>query len=378
MIGIGITSEGIEHNPAVYELMAEMRWHSEEEVDVELWMRDWADRRMGPRAPVHRTALARNGWSLIAGSAYSCPTQQMGQPKSMIESRPRLDLFTGFIRNSDFMPVRRHYNESVLISAWHAMCTALDGPHDDYTPSRAALYDIADVTRQVLADLFSRLYVNYVGFVQSTVRYSSGYKHLHTTLPAGRIRTKEDATARARLMLDIILDLDRLLGTQEGSLLGKWITSARRWGADEKEADLFEHNARNLITMWGPRGEINDYASKQWSGLLKGYYFHRWKLFFDNLQKAMDAGEEFDETSTTDREIFSLESAWQLQKTPKFPDSPEGGLGGAVHACAHADDRWAPAGPQAHHHSRVLSSCAGRICSQEGICSQPILLFCEI
>ena len=32
---------------------------------------------------------------------------------------------------------------------------------------------------------------------------------------------------------------------------------------DEK---LFEYNARNQITLWGPNGEIKDYANKQWSG----------------------------------------------------------------------------------------------------------------
>jgi alpha-N-acetylglucosaminidase len=57
MIGIGITTEGIEQNPVVYELMAEMRWH-ELEVDIEVWIRDWADRRMGPSSHYrHRCAL---------------------------------------------------------------------------------------------------------------------------------------------------------------------------------------------------------------------------------------------------------------------------------------------------------------------------------
>lgn len=29
---------------------------------------------------------------------------------------------------------------------------------------------------------------------------------------------------------------------------------------------LYEYNARNQITLWGPNGEIIDYANKQWSG----------------------------------------------------------------------------------------------------------------
>jgi len=32
--------------------------------------------------------------------------------------------------------------------------------------------------------------------------------------------------------------------------------------------------------MWGPFGEINDYASKEWNGLFGYYYYNRWSLFF--------------------------------------------------------------------------------------------------
>jgi len=32
------------------------------------------------------------------------------------------------------------------------------------------------------------------------------------------------------------------------------------------------------ITMWGPEGNINDYASKQWNGLIGSYYLVRWQV----------------------------------------------------------------------------------------------------
>ena len=34
-----------------------------------------------------------------------------------------------------------------------------------------------------------------------------------------------------------------------------------------QEKQLYEYNARNQITLWGPRGEIVDYANKQWAGM---------------------------------------------------------------------------------------------------------------
>jgi hypothetical protein len=44
------------------------------------------------------------------------PRGRAAQVKSMMESRPRLDLHTGYIRNSDFMPIRRHYPDAVRVA----------------------------------------------------------------------------------------------------------------------------------------------------------------------------------------------------------------------------------------------------------------------
>jgi hypothetical protein len=39
-------------------------------------------------------------------------------------------------------------------------------------------------------------------------------------------------------------------------LLGRWIAAAKSWATDIPEAFLMEFNARNQITLWGPRGEV--------------------------------------------------------------------------------------------------------------------------
>ena len=48
--------------------------------------------------------------------------------------------------------------------------------------------------------------------------------------------------------------------------------------------------ARNLITLWGPEGNILDYARRTWSGIVMDYYYARWSLFFDELQKTLKTG----------------------------------------------------------------------------------------
>ena len=43
---------------------------------------------------------------------------------------------------------------------------------------------------------------------------------------------------------------------QEWLLLGRWISMARKWGVTDKEKAHLEFNARNVLTLWGPNGEI--------------------------------------------------------------------------------------------------------------------------
>ena len=72
--------------------------------------------------------------------------------------------------------------------------------------------------------------------------------------------------------------------------MGIWIRDARRkaheTGGDEK---TFVFNAKNQITLWGPRGEINDYSTRQWNGIVGDYQYHRWteylKMVADYVEK---------------------------------------------------------------------------------------------
>lgn len=51
-----------------------------------------------------------------------------------------------------------------------------------------------------------------------------------------------------------------------------------------------EFNARNQVTLWGPTGQINDYAAKHWQGLMGDYYGRRWKLFVSYLLDVRGTG----------------------------------------------------------------------------------------
>jgi len=61
-----------------------------------------------------------------------------------------------------------------------------------------------------------------------------------------------------------------------GFLLGPRLAEARRAATTEAEARQFEWNLRTQLTVWGTSdaggSEIEDYANREWAGLLSSYY----------------------------------------------------------------------------------------------------------
>ena len=81
---------------------------------------------------------------------------------------------------------------------------------------------------------------------------------------------------------------DALVGTgitlsPDGDIFTTGITTSTTFVGNLTGDDKswLEYNARNLVTLWGPNGEISNYARKQWNGLIKYYYKPQWVLFFN-------------------------------------------------------------------------------------------------
>lgn len=151
------------------------------------------------------------------------------------------------------------------VSALPAVVQLLvDAANELETPSQPFLYDLVDLTRQLLADTFNDLYML--------------SQNATVALRAPSL------SALATASLSLLKDLDALLATNENYLLGQWIARARSWGTESgAEADQFEFNARNQVTLWGPDGQISDYAAKHWAGLVGDYYYMRWEMYFSTL-----------------------------------------------------------------------------------------------
>jgi alpha-N-acetylglucosaminidase len=126
--------------------------------------------------------------------------------------------------------------------------------NENDVPNSAYEYDLIDVGRQVVVNLY------YDVFRLFQIAYAR--------------KDFRSVSALGSTMLEMVLQWDRLLAAHKGYLMGIWIAAARSWGVNTEQADLYEFNARNQITLWGPNGQIEDYAAKNWAGLA-GQFYHK-------------------------------------------------------------------------------------------------------
>ena len=110
-------------------------------------------------------------------------------------------------------------------------------------------------------------------------------------------------------MICYLLNLIRylVLGSKQRKLLVKMRTEKMR-------KEILEFNARNHITLWGPTGQHNDYANKNWAGLVGTYYLNRWEFFFDLLITSFDTGKPFDGRELNKR-LLKYGVEWDHERT---------------------------------------------------------------
>jgi alpha-N-acetylglucosaminidase len=282
IVGTGLTPEGIEQNDVIYELMNEMGWRRIP-VNVTDWVIHYATRRYG-----HFNSAVSSAWVLLIQGIYNCTLIYEHHCHAVPVVRPGLTL----------EPIR-WYDVADIYSAWDMMV----GAAVQFVNSTTFRYDLVDLTRQVLQEISWNLYDQIIeAYNQKNV---SGVR-LH-----------------GQLLLKLFDDMDEVLGTDEHYLLGTWLKQAKSFAKDDLgEALLYEFNARNQLTLWGPNGEILDYANKMWNGLVGDYYKSRWTAFIDCLETDLVMNVKFDKEQF-DSDDISLGRAWTM-KTNGYPDYPQG------------------------------------------------------
>src|SRR5215471_7127107 len=84
-----------------------------------------------------------------------------------------------------------------------------------------------------------------------------------------------------------------------------------------------------------PAADLHDYASKEWSGLLRDFYLVRWELFVRDFESG------FDEPRVERIDYFDFEKKW-TEKRSVYPTEPTGDpVDAAVKALAMTSSRGA-------------------------------------
>lgn len=124
---------------------------------------------------------------------------------------------------------------------------------------------------------------------------------------------------------ELIKDLNLLLGSNSVFLLGSWTKSASDWANSTQERSLLRRNSLYQISLWGPNGEILDYAIKQWNGVMQKYVAPRWATFSEALLSAVRAGIPFDKEEFKTNVFQTAEKPFAEDLDTFYPPSPTGG-----------------------------------------------------
>lgn len=127
------------------------------------------------------------------------------------------------------------------------------------------------------------------------------------------------------MLIELFDDLEKILDSSENFRLGKWIEDAKLLGTNKQEENLYEYNARNQITLWGPNGEIRDYANKQWSGVIVDYFKPRWDIFLKALYESIETEQKLNQTEINQIIFEQVEKPFTLSNK-YYPVNPQGNL----------------------------------------------------
>lgn len=297
MIGMGLTMEGQEGNEIMYDVLLDQAWSSTP-LDSAVYFRDWATSRYHGAASLPEGLCS--AWNVMRQSVFNNTEIVVANAvtKSIFELSPNT---TGLLNRTGHHPTTIQYKPADLVTAWESFYNAA-AQEPSLWDNPSYTFDLTDITRQVLANAF---YPAYTAFVSASNTSQNASYSFSTAAAAGE------------RMTSLLADLDALLTSSghEHFSLAAWIAQARAWAGPSANATCtvayYEYNARNQITLWGPTGQISDYASKSWGGLISSYYLPRWQLFVSHTLNGTTASNGVNAALSAD--LLKFEEAWQTQ-----------------------------------------------------------------
>lgn len=297
MAGIGITPEATFSNPVLFDLFFETVWSDTPEhlpsIEPDMWLAQYVRRRYGAESEA-----AMESFRLLRKTVYNPSLNHNGEgaPESVVNARPAFQIRSASSWGTAVIGYDKHEFERAG--------RLLLEDYDVLKQSDGYLFDLADCLKQVLSN--------------------TAQEYHHTMVQAYReknLTVFDDYSAR---FFQLISLTEQVLGTRREFLLGTWLRGAQKLAeeADDFTRDLYEFNARALITTWGAirqanEGGLRDYSNKQWAGLTHDFYRPRWEKWIA-LRRAELTGGQKDRRSEKEQaeDWFHMEWKWVLGRNP--------------------------------------------------------------
>ena len=297
MAGIGITPEATFSNPVLFDLFFETVWSDTPEhlppIEPDMWLAQYVRRRYGAESEA-----AMESFRLLRKTVYNPSLNHNGEgaPESVVNARPAFEIRSASSWGTAVIGYDKHEFERAV--------RLLLEDYDALKQSDGYLFDLADCLKQVLSN--------------------TAQEYHHTMVQAYReknLTVFDDYSAR---FFQLISLTEQVLGTRREFLLGTWLRGAQKLAeeADDFTRDLYEFNARALITTWGAirqanEGGLRDYSNKQWGGLTHDFYRPRWEKWIA-LRRAELTGGQKDRRSEKEQaeDWFHMEWKWVLGRNP--------------------------------------------------------------
>ncbi len=265
--GIGLAMEATRNNPAFFDLVVDQAWVRTQKVERD-WLPGFVERRYGRG---HDPALTA-GWRGLLTTVDAAPRTHFRYPADehgVLGLRPH---YRDLAEPADLrrrVTARVWYDWPDLLRAWEQLVGAAER-----TPELAEGplgRDLTDTAMAVLLRVFD-------------------HRYLHLVERAAACG--QDAGAafgrQTRGLLQVIDDLEAVLATRPEYHYPRWEDQAAAWARDPDDRRVLLDNARRILTVWTEPGDgqLDDYASRLWSGLVGDYYRARWELWAAGLERA--------------------------------------------------------------------------------------------
>lgn len=263
-IGSGLFMESIVQNPVYYALAFEMPFH-QDTVTLDKWLDSYVLRTYGDSS-----ATARQAWDILLKGPYSRGTNGV-EFSSIIAARPAIRVKKSGPNAGFHIP----YDPQSLLEAERLLLADAE----KLKTSEPYRFDVVDVQRQIMSNLGQEIH------------RAAADAYLEGDLTA--------FTLHSNRFLELLLDVDTLLASRTEWNFDCWVTDARRWGTTSEEKELLERDATALVTYWGFTPGYTcrqfDYSWREWAGLIRRYYYARWKMFYTMLAESLQNGKPYSE-----------------------------------------------------------------------------------